>query len=81
MEEYEKERREHLRNVEIMLGRKDPLFVGRTAFVSKILQIFQDDNHAKCRCVLVYGLAGTGKTKLAVESCAVYKKQARCGTR
>ena len=81
LEEKEEKRRKDLENMEIMLSRRDPRFVGRTTVVSKILQVFQDDSHAKCRCVLVYGLAGTGKTKLAAESCAVYKEQARCDTR
>ncbi|XP_022102016.1 uncharacterized protein LOC110985352 [Acanthaster planci] len=81
VEEYDKERREHLKNVEILLGRKDPFFVGRTTFVSRILEVFRDQSHKRCRCVLVYGLAGTGKTKLAGESCAIYKEQVRSGAR
>ena len=75
VEWYEKERQEHLESVAALLKENDPLFVGRTAFVRKILEVFQDSHSTGCRCVLVYGLAGTGKTKLAVESCALYKKQ------
>ncbi|XP_033637587.1 uncharacterized protein LOC117298435 [Asterias rubens] len=75
VEVYEQERSKHLKDVEILLGRKDQFFVGRTKYVSKILDVFHDTNNVKCRCVLVYGLAGTGKTKLAVESCAIYKGQ------
>ncbi len=75
VELYEQERQEHLKNVEYMVKENDKLFVGRTGFVRKILEVFQDGRSTGCRCVLVYGLAGTGKTKLAVESCAIYKKQ------
>ncbi|XP_038050738.1 uncharacterized protein LOC119723908 [Patiria miniata] len=81
VKEYEEKRRTHIQNVEILLGKRDPFFVGRTTFVSRILEVFGNQGHDKCRCVLVYGLAGTGKTKLAVESSAIYKEQAGCGTR
>ncbi|XP_038050899.1 uncharacterized protein LOC119724049 [Patiria miniata] len=81
VKEYEEMRGKYLQKVEILLRKQDPLFVGRTTFVSRILKVFADRGHNKCRCVLVYGLAGSGKTKLASLSCKIYKEQARCGTR
>ncbi|XP_041482391.1 uncharacterized protein LOC121429449 [Lytechinus variegatus] len=72
LKQYEESRKEYLERVSMLVGRRDPLFVGRDSYIKAILDFFKEARHPGVRCVCLWGMAGTGKTKLGAETCAIY---------
>ncbi|XP_003730369.2 uncharacterized protein LOC100888565 isoform X1 [Strongylocentrotus purpuratus] len=72
LNEYEANRKEYLEKVSMLAGRRDPLFVGRDSYIRIILDFFKEARHPGVRCVCLWGMAGTGKTKLGAETCTIY---------
>ncbi|XP_071501365.1 uncharacterized protein [Diadema antillarum] len=76
LNQYEEKRREYVKRVSMLAGRRDPLFVGRDEYIQDIIDFMRGEsrisrNHKLC-CVCLWGMAGSGKTKLAAEICAIY---------
>ncbi|XP_071950717.1 uncharacterized protein [Antedon mediterranea] len=71
IEEYKRKRKEHKERIRLLSVKTDSLFVGRDKVLHKILQAFAAKT-GKCCCVILAGSPGIGKTKLSIQTCAIY---------
>ncbi|XP_071950716.1 uncharacterized protein [Antedon mediterranea] len=71
IEEYKRKRKDHKERIRLLSVKTDSLFVGRDKELHKILQAFAAKT-GKCCCVILAGSPGIGKTKLSIQTCAIY---------
>ncbi|XP_071949357.1 uncharacterized protein [Antedon mediterranea] len=71
IEEYKRKRKEYQERIRLLSVKTDSLFVGRDKELHKILQAFAAKT-GKCCCVILAGSPGIGKTKLSIQTCAIY---------
>ncbi|XP_071949359.1 uncharacterized protein [Antedon mediterranea] len=71
IEEYKPKIKEYKERIRLLSVKHDSLFVGRDKELHKILQAFAAKT-GKCCCVILAGSPGIGKTKLSIQTCAIY---------